>query len=203
MRSVETDFAEVPLQPPGAGLPWAELAAARLGMRIVRWSMSRRRASRIFRQEADRILSLSRSMPAEIAAQRVLIPRVFGIEDSSRYWSVLMVLDHLVIVNDAIVQIVQSLAAGKPFEREIGIADVKPNPDQSPAIIERFAASAADYLAAIDTLPKLLTRLCYRHPWFGPLDGQGWHILAAIHMRIHRRQVQRIVAVATGSLPTP
>ena len=34
----------------------------------------------------------------------------------------------------------------------------------------------------------------YRHPWFGPLDAAGWHALAATHMGVHRRQLERILA---------
>lgn len=184
----------VKLQPPGAGLPWAELLAARVGMRVLRLTTSRQRASRSFRREGDRILSLVRLLPLDGAAERVLIPRIFGIEDSSRHWSVLMVLEHLVIVNDAIGQIVQSLAARRPFEREIGIADVKPQPDQQLEVIDRFAGCVANYLAAIEALPNLHTRLRYRHPWFGPLTGHGWHVLAAEHQAIHRRQIERILA---------
>lgn len=43
----------------------------------------------------------------------VLIDRVVGIEDSSRYWSVFMVLDHLRIVDEGMTQIIQALFAFK------------------------------------------------------------------------------------------
>jgi hypothetical protein len=42
--------------------------------------------------------------------------------------------------------------------------------------------------------PELKTALRYEHPWFGPLDAFGWHALAAGHIRIHREQIERIVA---------
>jgi len=189
--------AEVQLQPPGAGLPWTELLAARIGIRVLRLTTSRGMASRQFRQEGDRILAIARSLPPERAAERVLIQRIFGIEDSSRYWSVLMVLEHLVIVNEAIANIVPMLAAGIPFDREIGVADVKPRPDQQPEVIDRFAACTGNYLTAIDAVPSLHAGVRYRHPWFGPLNGHGWHVLAAGHQGIHRRQIERILKASS------
>jgi hypothetical protein len=42
-------------------------------------------------------------------------------------------------------------------------------------------------------LRQLRTRATHVHPWFGPLDAQGWHCLAAMHHTIHRRQVERII----------
>ncbi|HCN29134.1 MAG TPA: hypothetical protein DIT64_10345 [Verrucomicrobiales bacterium] len=33
----------------------------------------------------------------------------------------------------------------------------------------------------------------YAHPWFGPLDETAWHALAAFHLRLHRRQIERIL----------
>jgi hypothetical protein len=190
---MKSGTAELKLQPPGAGLPWLELLAARVGMRLLRLTTSRQNASRQFRQEGDRILALARSLPSSQAAEPVLIRRVFGIEDSSRHWSVLMVLEHLVIVNDAIAQVVRSLAAGKEVARQIGTADVKPQSEQQPEVIDRFAVCMTKYLEAIEIVPNLHTHLRYRHPWFGPLSGHGWHVLAAGHQAIHRRQIEQIL----------
>ncbi len=44
------------------------------------------------------------------------------------------------------------------------------------------------------TLEHLRTAARYRHPWFGPLDAAGWHAMAAFHLRLHRKQVEAILA---------
>ncbi|MBX3389322.1 MAG: hypothetical protein KF691_07680 [Phycisphaeraceae bacterium] len=49
------------------------------------------------------------SLSAGAAAERVLIPRLRGLEDSSRYWSVWMMLDHLRIVNSQVAMVIASL----------------------------------------------------------------------------------------------
>jgi hypothetical protein len=56
----------------------------------------------------------------------VLINRIARIEDSSRYWSVFMVLDHLRIVDEGITRIVEELTNDRPFAREVRIQDAKP-----------------------------------------------------------------------------
>src|SRR5262245_52115078 len=85
------------LQPPGAGLPAFELFVSRAGLRLLKLFVSREGASRWFRTEADRVLALARSLDPADATRRVLIPRLAGLEDSSRYWSVCMTLEHLCI----------------------------------------------------------------------------------------------------------
>lgn len=184
---------EVRLQPPGAGLPAVELFVSRVGFRLFTPFVSRKGASKWFRAEADRALALARSLSPADATRRVLVPRLAGLEDSSRYWSVCMSLEHLVIVDTAIVGVVESLAAGVVPERVASTADVKPSPTADTSTIDRFEVVARDYLARVDALPDLRTKVSYRHPWFGALTGLGWHRLAALHHRIHRKQIERII----------
>ena len=73
------------------------------------------------------------------------------------------------------------------------IAAVKPSPDASPAVWEEYARSCSDVLAAIAQNPNLNTKLKFAHPWFGPLNGEGWHLLAGLHMGIHRKQIEAIL----------
>jgi len=195
----------VRLQPPGAGLPYAELLLARAGLGLAQLLTSRHRAAARFRAEGELSRHLARSLPPADAARPVLVPRLWGLEDSSRFWSVFMVLDHLRIVNDAVAAIIEHLAAGRPFPRVIGIADVKPRPGAGPETIDALDRADRNYLAVTGAVADLRTRLRYPHPWFGPLDGHGWHCLAALHQTIHRRQVERIIRLLRrergGALP--
>ena len=190
---------EVQLQPPGAGLPAPELFVARIRFKLLNLFLSRKGANRWFRDEADRILALVRSLKPEDATRRVLIPRLRGLEDSSRYWSVCMTLEHLVIVDSAITSVIEALVAGVVPPREASTAAVKPSPTADGAAIDRFEATARDYLTRVDRLSDLRTKISYRHPWFGPLSALGWHRMAALHHRIHRKQVERIIRL----LPQP
>ncbi|MBM3981916.1 MAG: DinB family protein [Planctomycetes bacterium] len=187
------DTGEPQLQPPGAGLPRVELFVARVGFRVLNLVVSRRRASAWFRAEADRMLGLVRALDPERAARRVLVPRLAGLEDSSRYWSAYMVLEHLVLVDTGVRDVIGALVAGAAPGAVVNTADFKPAPTAGASAVARFEAVAREYLARVDAVPDLRTKVRFPHPWFGPLSAIGWHRLAAMHHRIHRKQLERIV----------
>ncbi|HEX7653656.1 MAG TPA: hypothetical protein VF607_09125, partial [Verrucomicrobiae bacterium] len=101
------------LAPPGAGLPAIEMVLARTFFAWRRTLGNRTSFTRDFQREQDQIAKLIAHLPPERAAQRVLIPRLRGLEDSSRYWSVWMTLEHLRIMHTGITGIMQALAQGK------------------------------------------------------------------------------------------
>ena len=183
------------LQPPGAGLPAIELFLGRLGFRFMGLMVSRRAASRWFRTEADRILALARSLGEAAASRRVLIPKLLGLEDSSRYWSVHMTLEHLCIVQSGITGVMESLAAGRAINRVVSTADVKPSPTADAATIARFEAVARDHLTRTDLLTGWDSKVSLKHPWFGELKVPQWHRMASFHLRIHRKQIERIIGL--------
>jgi hypothetical protein len=87
----------------------------------------------------------------------------------------------------------ESLAAGRPVDRVVSTAAVKPGPTADAATIARFEATARDFLARIESLPDWGSTVSLVHPWFGALTAPGWHRLAALHHSIHRKQIERIV----------
>lgn len=187
-----TTMPRVQLQPPGAGLPAYELAWLRPGFHFICAVLPQGAALGVFKSEGERVLSLAQTISAEQGAVSVLIDRVIGIEDSSRGWSVFMVLDHLRIVNEGIASIVEALTQDRRFAQEVRIQDVKPSPASGPEAIDRFVASVANYEAAVARLGELGHRMRHPHPWFGPMTAHDWHCLAGIHQLVHRRQIERI-----------
>ncbi len=155
---------------------------------------SRARLTRLFRDELELILELVGNCDPVAGSKPVLIDRIRGIEDSSRHWSVYMTLDHLRIVNEAIAVAIESLANGIVPEGRVSTADMKPPANRDASVIEAFEQACALYLSTIDNVVNLKTSARYPHPWFGPLDGAGWHAMAAVHMRIHRKQIERIIS---------
>lgn len=182
------------LAPPGTGLPKAELLLARLLFALRRWSGSRRSFSERFVRERERIRALVRECDADTGSRRMLICRVAGLEDSSRYWSVWMTLDHLRIVHEAIARLVAELVVGVAPAGEASTAAVKPRADAGPEVVAAFEASCDTLISVVSASPDLNTQARYPHPWFGPLDAAGWHALSGVHMSIHRRQIDRIIA---------
>lgn len=189
------------LEPPGAGLPAFELAWLRVAFRSGCAIMPINAGLRWFKLEERNIISLARRVSVVQASVPVLIDRIVGIEDSSRCWSVFMVLDHLRIVNDAIAHIVDVLSKNQALAQKVRIQDVKPDPRSGPDVIHEFIRSADTYESLVQRLGTLGTHQRHPHPWFGPMTAFDWHCLAAIHQWVHRRQLERIVRVIEARQP--
>jgi hypothetical protein len=192
------DEVEPKLAPPGAGLPPLELAIARCLFAWKRLTTGRRAFQAKFDDERSRIASLVTGVDAESGSRRVLIERVRGLEDSSRYWSVWMTIDHLRIVNEAIARVIGALVGGIIPPGVVSTADVKPNASVGPEMIAGYEAACDHLVAVVKASPNLKTTLRYPHPWFGPLDAAAWHALSGGHMGIHREQLERILAGLRG-----
>ncbi len=181
------------LAPPGAGLPAPELWIGRTLFAFSRWSYNRDAATVTFLREQGLIEALIAKCHAASAGQRVLIPRLRGLEDSSRHWSVWMTLDHLRITNEAFRGVLDCLAKNITPSGAASIASVKPSPDASLEVLEEYRRSCSDVLVVIAENPNFETKVKFAHPWFGPLDAEGWHLLAGLHMSIHRKQIEAIL----------
>lgn len=183
----------VRLAPPGAGIPLIERAVGALLVRLRRWRYSNEATSADFRREHGRIEELYQHHGADLLSRRILIPRLRGLEDSSRFWSITMTLEHLAIVNGQISLVMRTLASGRVPEGKASTAAVKPRPNVGIEVIEGYERSCDGLLAAADCCKSARRTVRYAHPWFGPLDAAGWHSMAAMHMSIHRNQIARIL----------
>ena len=176
------------LEPPGAGLPPLELAVARWVL-FPFWCASTQweKSHNIFQEETNKILSLCKSLsPAELT-KPVLIDRLRGIEDSSRFWSIAMTMEHLCIVNDRIADLIVSLGRGIPPPGVIGTADVKPQGTWSAEeSIERFRDSSESLIARANTeVENRDARTTFRHPWFGEMNVRQWNALTSLHQGVN------------------
>lgn len=183
------------LAPPGAGLPTMELFVCRLGFRVLRSTLTRHRTQNWLYSETRKVLATARELPLEQLKHQVLIQKLTGLEDNSRNWSAAMVLQHLVIVNTGIGDLLCALSEDKAFEREVRIADVKPTADAGQEQLASLEHALMAYQEKVASIKNLYTSRRHAHPWFGPLDGHGWHTLAALHTMIHRRQLDAIVHI--------
>jgi hypothetical protein len=185
------------LAPPGAGLPRFERFVANL---MVHWSIkrsTRESSEATIAEERDKILSLVRDRSEADLSQRVLIQRLRGLEDSSRYWSLLMVLDHLRIVNKQIAGVMLLLCAGRVPKVKGDTAKVKPSHEVTLDVIESFLQGCDDLISSVASQADLNTNAKSAHPWFGPMNAAGWHFMVGMHMTLHRKQMERIIAGLT------
>ena len=181
------------LDAPGAGLPRPELWIARILFTFSRLSYNRDAANHKFLQEQRKIASVIERCEPAFACQQVLIPRLRGLEDSSRYWSVAMTLDHLRITNAAFGKIIRCLATNVAPPGVVSTAAVKPSPNASLEVLREYHQSCSDVLDAVAENLTLNTGLKFAHPWFGAMNAEGWHLLAGMHMSIHRKQIEAIL----------
>jgi hypothetical protein len=146
-----------------------------------------------FLEEREKIRRLLAGCDEASLARRVRIKRPPGLEDSSRDWSVLMTLDHLRIVHEEFVRVIDALARETIPAGKASTAAVKPDPEVTLDVIPRYETSCDALLACLATVPNFKTRAKFAHPWFGPMDAYAWHALAGGHMSIHRVQIERIL----------
>jgi len=181
------------LAPPGAGIPAFErfVGGSILKFRLLLGSPSDFAAQ--FARERRTIADLYTGRDVRTLGNRVLIPRLRGLEDSSRFWSIWMTLDHLRIVNDSITGVIGELTEGRVRAGKASTASVKPSEHVGAEVVGAYEASCDRLLALIAPKPTLRTEQRFAHPWFGPLDAAGWHAMSATHMAIHRAQIEHIL----------
>lgn len=150
-------------------------------------------ARKLFGAEKEKILSLITGVSEELASTRILIPRLRGMEDSSRFWSLYMVLEHLRIVNHASTEIISTLLAGASPKIEASTASVKPGADIDETVVGAFIAGCEKFEGVCSTEKNFKTTHTLAHPWFGELNAQQWHFFAGFHMALHRKQILKIL----------
>jgi len=106
----------------------------------------------------------------------------------------LMTADHLRIVNDQIAGVIASLCKGKVPAGAASTAAVKPSEQVDASIISAFEKTCADFEKTVTAQSDLKTKLTFPHPWFGPMDAAAWHFMTGFHMRLHRKQMELILA---------
>lgn len=182
------------LAPPGAGLPVFQRLVAKYWL-LPRFFRDHPWAGLPgqFAASGARVLESYARIPEHERARRVLVPSIRGLEDSSRFWSAAMVLEHLVIAGELITGGVELLAAGKVPEGEASIAAIKPPGAKSPAEAE---AAYREFLprgeARLRGAVGTTSTLAFSHPWFGPLTAHQWACFPILHDSIHRQQLKEI-----------
>ncbi len=192
----ENSGSEPQLAPPGAGIP----APHRLFMTyVVRPFIAARsdwqENARLFRRWTEKIEAELLGMSDRELTQRVLVPPQIGLEDSSRFWSVAMALEHLVIVGSKIEMLIGELAEERvPPQAKVDTAAVKPLGELSAeqAVREFRAWAHGAEKRVLETSRSRTSKAHLVHPWFGPFNSLSWQWLLAQHHGIHLKQIREI-----------
>lgn len=149
----------------------------------------------MFQKQGRILVDLTLNLSADCLQEPVLIERIQGIEDSSRFWSPGMVLEHLIIVGSQMMRGIVQLSRGIELTGTPDVAAVKPKQAYGAGAVGVFQSFLSQYA---DTMNREVadrnSTTTLTHPWFGPMNAHQWHCLAAIHQTIHRKQMQKILA---------
>jgi len=185
----------VSLEKPGAGLPVLELLFARHLMmpflsRTRSWDESYRR----FLGSGEKILEYTSDLNKGKMERQVLIPRLPGLEDSSRFWSVAMTLEHLTIAGNTTSGIIVELSHDRIPPLRLEITQVKPfanDANESRRAFQAMLKTASTRL--LREVKNRSSKARLRHPWFGPITAREWNCLIAFHQDLHFRQIRQII----------
>lgn len=183
---------DLSLDRPGAGISWYQyyfiqyVVVPNLSL-VFTWDKSL-----LFLQgQIQEILELVQDLDEEELQQQVLVPPMLALEDSSRFWSVNMVLEHLVTVSLGTYEIVDLLSQEMPIERELGTAKVKPLHNTS--YTKNLIVFEKLYTRMINKNSKQVSQTTKAHPWFGEFTNFKWHVFIGLHHKLHKRQIKKII----------
>ena len=190
------DDTQSALEPSGAGPPKAQVFLLRhLFFPSYCCLTSWKRAGAVFQAEGKRLLRLAKALPSDVLDQRVLIGPLVGIEDSSRFWSAEMVLEHLIEAGAVFAEFMVELSNGEQPQIKMGDVVVKPEGGKGIRILEDYNRFLDDYTETLsEDIGDIKSTLTHPHPWLGELTAHHWHCLAALHQTAHRRQMERLIA---------
>lgn len=180
----------VRLEAPGSGIPHFQKFYFRSKLMpeiSSRWNPQMAIAHYV--RESKAILDLVQRIPEDAREVKVLVDPVRGLEDSSRFWSANMILEHLEIVGKGMIKVIEELAQDQTPKTEVDIARFKPPGTQTLSLedAEKLFANLAARALEADTKNEFFAR--YPHPWFGPMGVHEWSCLLALHQSIHKRQL--------------
>lgn len=191
MKKVEVTLAE-----PGAGLSALEMIALRGFIKpLLMRNPSRGRSLRKLRTGQDELeAALSRFIGQDLT-ERVLVPRPWFVEDSSRHWSPAMLFRHVGKVNGAVAKAIEmkvTLLAEEPEKARQRLRAVKPEVELNTVEeIENFRQSIRRLEAAATATPEdILRGHIIPHPWLRQLTYTQWIWFAGFHMQVHARQLE-------------
>ena len=186
---------EPKLAAPGAGVPFPQ----KLFMKFVvkpfiaaktPWEVSEKK----FRRINEKILSEIEGLNEKQMSTRILVSPQTGLEDSSRYWSIKMALEHLVIVSSQMAALIPELSKGIIPDGKADTATVKPHGELSvQKSIELYKKLITiDFENLNSSIENRNSKTRFRHPWFGLMKAQEWYWLLPMHHGLHLKQIREI-----------
>lgn len=180
----------------GAGLPFIEAFFTRwFFFPVACLFISPSYSAQVLTQVGRKILEIQSTLSDGAVEEQVLIPKLMGIEDSSRNWSVLMTIEHLLITGQSMLGIAKSLSETGFFSEPVKIENVKPHSGLNrEVVLKAYQQLIESYSEQIQNLEMFnLSAARHPHPWFWNMTARQWLTLNAVHHLIHLNQIKAII----------
>lgn len=180
-------------------LPVWEIRLNRLSIQTRSLLHSPRGLLQQFQWEADELLRIFDEDESYDVFQPYDIPRLSGLHDSQRRWSIAMILEHLSLTIPDYSQIIAHLSKGIVPRGNFDPDQYQPDAaigNEARDLFEEARQIFADQITSIlETSGGLRSINRFAHAWYGPLTARQWQALALQQLVIHRRQAQKIIAM--------
>jgi len=182
------------------GIPFHERALTHVAIPAVALFLGVPRTTRWAKRILRELSRIASPLSDEALARRTTVRRVLAIEESTRHWSLGEVIEHVLIVNRRVAEIVRILGRREDPGPAWTILDVKPRGRPAAELRAELRAFPDEIEAAAAAVLDWRSPARHPHPWFGSLDARGWWALNALHTAVHRRQAARIAAAHSARL---
>jgi uncharacterized damage-inducible protein DinB len=190
-----TQSPEPNLAPPGAGIPFPQKLFLQYFVKpFVAAKVSWEESEKNFHRINEKIFAAIEGLTEEQMSRKILVPPQRGLEDSSRFWSIKMTLEHLVIVSSQKIKLITALTEEKIPDGKADTATVKPHNEMSvQETLEKFKKLVTtDFSQLNASMKNKNSKLKFNHPWFGMMTAQQWHWLMPMHHGLHLKQIREI-----------
>lgn len=195
-NSPQKQTSPIQLQKPGAGLPFIESLVVKYvyGQIISKRSRPKDNIKRL-QIFTDKILKIAKSLDSQQIETQILVPKLQGLEDSSRFWSISMTLEHLLIVAKNMKFIITELSNNRVPPLKVDIAKVKPlGQTPSKEVLQEFETFFTNLPRELNShIGDIHCTATLFHPWFGESRALQWHWLLGAHQGIHYNQIKHIL----------
>ena len=187
---------EPQLEEPGAGLPFYQHFFLRFFVGpFVAARSDWDKNWRTFDSVNQKIFNKLASLDGKQLETRVLIKPLSGIEDSSRYWSAAMTLEHLIVVGNLVGDGIIKLSNNQKPTEKVSIAAVKPKGGiDGKTQLEEYKEFTKRIRSQVEAAKSkaLSSTTTFNHPWFGEFSALQWQWMLCAHTLSHYRQIKQI-----------
>jgi len=180
---------------PNLALPWHQQLMMRIYVGpFMANSMDASANRKTYEGFSRRIIELVSDIPFAQHKIPVLVPAQVGLLDDTRYWSIAMTLEHLLMVDAKAKEIILKLAQGEDAGIKVTPRGVKPSGQADP---EKILADYIEFVPTqLDEIEQVLSTSSSKktevHPIFGDFTALQWQWSLGARTALRFKQLKNI-----------